>query len=79
MAREAALTDDLGRLILEHEDLGFVAAAVDVLGSGTVAGFTGVGLSPLPGFQRAVPVPSLSKAIKEIFVAEFAGIGSHVL
>ena len=79
VTREAALTDDLGRLILERENLGFVSSAVDVLGPWAVARFTAVSFGPLLGFQKAVPVPSLLKAIKEIFVAGFAGIGSHVL
>ena len=78
MAREAAFTDDLWRLVPENEDLGFVAAAVDMLGSRAVARFAAVGLASLLGFQKAVPVPSLLKTIKKIFVAGFARVGPNV-
>ena len=78
MAREAALTDHLRRLILEHKNLGFVPAAVYVFGSRAVAGFTAVGLGAFFGFQKAIPVSSLLKAVENILVAGLARVGSDI-
>jgi hypothetical protein len=79
VARQAAFTDDFWRLILEHENLGLVTAAVNVLSSGSMAGFTAVGFVSFFGFQEAVPMPCLLKTIENIFVAGFACVGAHVL
>jgi hypothetical protein len=74
---QAALTHLLRGLALEYKDLALVSAAFHVLFARSVAGFTALPLRSL-FCEGSFPVRGSFKFVVNVFVAGFAGFGSHV-
>src|SRR2546422_1918312 len=79
VAGQAAFRNNLRSSFLKVEDLGLVAAAVDVLSARTVAGLAAVRLRAGLGLQKIVPMAGFLQAIKKIFCAAFGHLCSHVI
>ena len=78
MAGQATVVDFLGGVILEDEDLGFIAAALDVSQAGAVASFASLMRRAALGVQGGLPVRSFLPIIVEVLMAGLASLGSHV-
>ena len=79
MAGEAAGAGLLPRVISKDEYLGFVAATLHVLRSGTMTGFAA--LLRGAGFliQGGLPVGRFLPGVVNLFVARLAGVGAYEL
>ena len=78
VAGQAAFVDFLGRMILEDEDLSFVAASGDVGSSGAVAAFASLMRWAAFCIERRLPVRRLLPVVVNSFVAGLAGFCSDV-
>src|SRR5271155_3558451 len=76
VARQTAGVDFFRRSILEHKDLGFVAATRDVIRAGTVAALARRSCFRVEG---RLPVRSLLPTVVDFFVTGLAGLGSQIL
>ncbi len=79
VAGQAALVDLLGGMILEDEDLSFVAASGDVGSSRAVAAFASLMRWAAFCIERRLPVRRLLPAVVNSFVAGFASFCSDVI
>ena len=78
VAGQAALVDFLGGMILEDENLGFVAASGDVGGSRAVAAFASLMRWAAFCIERRFPVRRLLPIVVNSFVAGFASFCSDI-
>lgn len=79
MARQAAVVDFFGRMILEDEDLRYVAASGDVRRPGTMATFTSLVGWPPFRIKCCFPVRGLLPAVVNVLVAGFASLCSDII
>src|ERR1700733_11969066 len=73
VAGQAAIVDFLGRMILEDENLGFVAASSDVRSSRAMTAFASLMRWPAFRIERRLPVRRLLPIVVNSFVAGLAG------